>query len=171
MSVAEAVSRYAMTLTRILGEPRRFFRDDWQGGDLMGSIGFLLVCCIFNAGAGLTRTFPPQPAVTMAILFLNALGMACLTAVIAFTVSTLFFGRRAAFRQIAGITSLCFGVTLLASWIPFFIWMTEPWKWWLIAVGLVHGCRFKWWQAIVICGVTLLILIAFFSGFIPLMTG
>ena len=58
---------------------------------------------------------------------------------------------------------------MLASWIPLLVWVTEPWKWVLILVGMVKGCGLRWVQAIGIAGVTVFILILLFWSLAPVM--
>jgi hypothetical protein len=50
------------------------------------------------------------------------------------------------------------GVTLFLSWLPFLLWITEPWKWWLICTGLKHACHLSWKKSIVIVAVSTIVL-------------
>jgi len=55
----------------------------------------------------------------------------------------------------------------LASWIPLFVWLTEPWKWMLIIIGLVKGCGFRWVEAILVVAVSIFIVILLFWSLGP----
>jgi Yip1-like protein len=158
---------FALTLTRILGEPRRYFSECWVGGDVKRPLVFLIGSSLFYALAGTIQALPPNPVLAFSILFLNATGMVLITVIVAYTTAVTIFGRQHTFGDLFSIIALCSGVTLLASWVPFFIWITEPWKWWLIWVGFVHGCGFKRWQAALVSGLTLLVMVLLFWTLLP----
>lgn len=159
-----------MSLTRILGQPRRFFADLPSEPGFKNPVGFLAVSGIFFMGASLMMNAPDQPALMGAILFVNAVGMALITASLGYLVVVLTMGRCRTFSRFFSIYAFAAGVTLLASWIPYFIWLTEPWKWWLIAVGLVHGCGFNWKQAILVTAASFSLLVFIFWLLIPNIT-
>ena len=103
------------------------------------------------------------------ILWVNAVVMPFMTAGIAFMVITMSMGKRVSFQKLFSVYAYATSVTLLASWIPLFIWLTEPWKWMLIVIGMVKGCGFKWMQAILIVAVSIFIVMLFFWSLGPVL--
>jgi len=165
-----SIGFYLNALTRILGQPRRFFAGLPSQPGLKMPVGFLVVSSLFFTGVSLMVNTPNQPALMGAILFVNAVGMTLITAVLGYLVVVLTMGRCRTFTRFFSIYAFASGVTLLASWIPHFVWLTEPWKWWLIAVGLVHGCGFNWKQAMLVTTVSFSLLVFIFWLLIPNIT-
>ena len=157
---------YFQTLTRILGAPRQFFSelpDEWG---FRKPFGFLLLSSLFFTGASLT-CIHERPILMAGILLVNALAMPFITASISFLVMTMTMGKRVTFARLFAVYAFASGVTLLASWIPLFVWLTEPWKWLLIIFGMVKGCGLRWMQAILIIGLSIFILVLFFWSLTP----
>lgn len=161
---------YVRALTRILGQPRRFFAEFPPDQGFIKPVGFLVLSSLFFTGASLMVNVYTQPALMGAILFVNAVGMALIASTLGFLVVFLTMKRYRPFSRFFSIYAFAAGATLLASWIPNFIWLTEPWKWWLIAVGLVHGCGFNWKQAILVTTISFSLLVFIFWLLIPYIT-
>jgi hypothetical protein len=77
-------------------------------------------------------------------------------------------GRTVTFARFLGVYALSSGVTLLASWVPFFALLTEPWKWWLIGTGMTRRFGLRWQQALLIISLSIGILLLFFGSLSPL---
>jgi hypothetical protein len=45
--------------------------------------------------------------------------------------------------------------------------LCEPWKWVLTGIGLVKGCDLRWFQALLVIAVSVLVLILFFWSLGP----
>ncbi|MCJ7593191.1 MAG: YIP1 family protein [Desulfobacterales bacterium] len=159
-------SFYVRSLTRILGSPRRFFEELPETVGLQRSMGFLLVSALFFTGASLTCV-REGPVLMAGILFLNAVGMTIIAAATGFAVVTLTLGRRIGFERLFAVYAFATGVTLLASWIPLFFWLTEPWKWLLIGIGMVNGCGLRRGQALLVIALSVAILVLFFWSLGP----
>ena len=158
---------YFYAVTKMLGEPRRFFSRLAPDSGFGPVFGFLLVSSLFFAAAGLITAMPPDPLLWGCILLVNALGMTFIAAGLGYMTMVMFFGRKATFIRLFSVYALASGVTLLASWMPFFIWLTEPWKWWLVGTGLVRACGLKISQALLIIGVSVGIIVLFFWSILP----
>ena len=111
---------------------------------------------------------PPNPVMMGGIFFINAVGMTVVAAGVGYLVMTVIMGTKVTFGRFFSIYALASGVTLLASWIPFFIWLTEPWKWWLIGTGLVKKCGFKLPQVLIIIGLSVGVMFLFFCSVLPI---
>ena len=158
---------YFQSLTRMLSSPARFFGELPERTGFSQPFGFLMISSLFFAGASLT-TLNENHIVMGGILLVNAVVMPMITAGISFMVMTMSMGKRVAFARLFSIYAFAAGVTLLASWIPLFVWITEPWKWLLIVLGMVKGCGFKWIQAILIAAASIFILVLLFWSVSPL---
>lgn len=158
---------YFGALTQLLSEPRRFFSELPQEVKLKQSLGFLVVSGLFFAGASLAGTMYPNPLLMGGIFFINAVGMAFITAGFGYMVMTMSIKDRVSFSRLFSIYAFSSGVTLLASWVPFFLVLTEPWKWWLIGTGMVKHCGFRVKQALLVIGVSVAVLVLFFWSLLP----
>ncbi len=157
---------YIQTLTGILGSPRRFFGELPEEVGFRNSFGFLIVSSLFFTGASLTCIH--ERYVLMAgILLINALVMPFITAGTAFLIMTMTMIKRVSFTRLFAVFAFAAGVTMLASWIPLFVWITEPWKWLIIAIGMVKACGLRWMQAILIIGSSIFIVLLFFWSLAP----
>ena len=153
---------YFQTLTRMLGEPRKFFTGMPRGSGFKQPLGFLFVSSLFFSIASVVSNMCPSPLMMGSIFLLNAVGMVFIMSGLGYIVMTMTMGKRVSFARLFSIYAFSSGVTLLASWLPFFVWLTEPWKWWLIGAGMVKGCGFKLIQAVIIIVVSIGILLLFF---------
>jgi len=150
---------YFQYLTMMLREPRRFFADLPPDVGVKKSLGFLVSSGLFYAIAGIVSQMASKPIILGGIFFLNAVGMAFIAAGIGYLVMVMTLGKRITFTRFFSIYAFSSGVTLLAAWVPFFVWLTEPWKWWLIGTGMVHGFGFKWSHALMIIGTSVAVII------------
>ena len=157
---------YFQSLTGLLGSPRSFFtRLQGQEG-LRTPFLFLFFSALFHTGACLTYIM--EHRVLMAgIILMNALVMPLAGAAGAFLTARMLIGRRVSFAGLFAVYAYAAGVTLLASWIPLFVWITEPWKWILIALGLVRFEGLTWPRALLVLTGSLVITFLFFGSLSP----
>ncbi len=157
---------YFQALAGILSSPRRFF-SGLPHGDAMGpALGCLLASSLFFACAGLTLPHE-RPFITAAVLCLNAVFMCFISAAVGYAVMTMTLGRRVGFSGFFSVYAYSASVTLLAAWIPLLVWITEPWKWLLIGMGLVRACGLRWFQAAMIVGISIFVMVVFFWSLGP----
>jgi len=158
---------YFHALGKILGDPRNFFSQLPADSEFIKSLGFLIVSSLFFTGASVVSRMPPNPLYLGGIFFINAVGMVLISALLGYLVMVMFWGRSVAFKRLFCIYAFASGMTLLAAWIPFFIWFTEPWKWWLIGTGLGRSCGFGGRQIIIIIALSVGILTLLFGIALP----
>jgi hypothetical protein len=158
---------YFQTLTGLLSSPRRFFANLPVKVGYPRSLGFLLVSSLFFTGASLTH-IQGQRFLMASILFVNAAVMPLIAAGVGFMITTMTFRRCDGFERFFAVYAFSAGVTLLVAWIPLFLWISEPWKWLLTGIGLVKGCGLRWFQALLVIGFSILVLILFFWSLGPL---
>ena len=158
---------YFQALTKMLSSPGRFFGEQPAATGFWRPLGFLIVSGLFFACASLT-TISENQILMGWILLMNAVAMPFVTAGISFMVIIMSMGKRVSFPRLFSVYAYATGVTLLASWIPLFVWLTEPWKWVLIIIGMVKGCGFRWMQAILVVAISVFIVFLLFWSLGPL---
>jgi len=160
---------YFRTLTRMLGEPRRFFGNLPEDASAVPPLGFLVLSSFFCAVAGVVASMSPRPFLAGTVFFVNGVGMALLLAALGYMVMTMSPGRKTGFGRLLSVYAFASGTVLLASWVPFFVWLTEPWKWWLIGTGMVQCCGLKRGQALWIVGASLVLTVLLFYSVAPVL--
>jgi hypothetical protein len=165
-----SVGFYVRTVTRMLGQPRQFFTDLQHEASMRQSLGFLVISSLFFAGAAVVSSMSSQPILMGTIYFVNSFGMAFIAAGVGYIVMTMSMGKKATFTRLFGIYALSSGLTLLASWLPFFVWLTEPWKWWLIGTGMTMHCGFSRKQAILVIGASIIVMVLAFYSVLPVVS-
>lgn len=147
---------YSYSLIQLLIEPGLFFKELSGKTTLRRTLGFMVICCGFFAGASLlTGAYSKSVWIMAIIFFVNAAGMIIISSLLGFTAMALIFGKRSSFSIIFSLYAFSSGVTLFISWLPFFLWFSEPWKWWLVYTGFKNTCGFTWKQAVIILVVSM----------------
>lgn len=159
---------YFKTLTRLLSEPRRFFSEMAQEMYWKNAFCFLLISSLFYAAASVVGSMSPRPLVMGGIYLTNAVGMTLIAAIIGFTALSMSLGKRVSFGTFFSIYAFSSGVTLLSSWMPYFLVITEPWKWWLVYTGLKNVCRLSGLQSFMIIAASIAIQLLLFWTLLPL---
>lgn len=152
---------YVQGLAQLLTAPGDFFAGPRASSGFGYAFGFLLASSVFHTLASLTQV-RNDLASSAGILLVNALGMPLVTAAISYGLARALPGPSPAFKRLFSLYAFASALTLLVSWIPLFLWLTEPWKWILVAMGLVHGCRFKRGQAVVLIGLSIPVVVLLF---------
>lgn len=161
---------YVQAVLRILGHPRRFFSELPQTIGMLPSFVFLVISALFFCTATLVNTRVHAFYITGGIYLFNAVGMVLIMAGLGYMVMILGIGPKVAFARLFSVYALCSGVTLLISWVPYLVIFTEPWKWYLIGIGLTKGCGMKLREALLIISLSLTIWILFYWLLIPVIT-
>ena len=169
-TVKFSIGFYLRTVTKLLSEPKKFFRDCADKTTFSQALGFLTVSSLFFTAANLTSNMYIRPFMMGPILFVNAVGMAFIAAAFGYVVMTMLMGRKVPFVKFFSIYAFASGITLLASWVPFFMYLTEPWKWWLIGTGMIKCCGFRASQTLVIIGVSMGVMFLLFWSVLPIIS-
>lgn len=150
---------YAYALIQVLIEPGLFFKSLVEKTRPRRAVEFMVLCSLFYAMASLLTGAYSQPIWIMApIFFINAAGMILISSVLGYMAMVMIAGKKAPFSIVFSIYAFSSGVTLFLSWLPFLVWITEPWKWWLICTGLKHACHLSWKKSIVIVALSTIVL-------------
>ena len=161
---------YFQTLSKLLGEPRCFFSELPVDVGFIKPLSFLIVSSIFFSVASLICSMPSNLIYLGSIFFINAVGMVLIASGLGYTVMIMFWGKSVTFKRFFSIYAFSSGITLLVAWIPFFIWFTELWKWWLVGTGMARACGLRGWQIIMIIGWSLGIMTLLFRTALPLVS-
>ena len=153
---------YVQAVFGIMGHPRKFFSRLPQSSGMIPALGFLILSAVFFSTAGQLHTNLQNFLLVGGIRMFNAVGMVFILAGLGYVVMTLSIGKKVGFVRLFGIYALCSGVTLLVSWVPHLALLTEPWKWYMIGVGMTRGCGLKLKEALLIIAISLGIWYLFF---------
>jgi len=162
---------YYMNISgQLLRQPKGFFAQFRNNGaGPRQAMNFLVLSGGLFAVATMLVARPAQPLQVSAILFANAVGMALFSGLIGYIVMGMTLGRRVTLARMLSVYAFAFGVTLLISWVPYSVWFTEPWKWWLVFTGLTLGCGFKTWEALMVMVLSMAVIIGFFYSLMAVM--
>jgi hypothetical protein len=126
-------------LSGLTMSPRRWFDEAFPGITPREAGAMLLLASLFYAAAGALPVSSTGTLVRGAILMANALGMTVLHSAMAWIVCAVVGGPRLRFASIWMVFAIGTSPTLLIAWIPFTFFFTEPWRWLLVALGMIYG--------------------------------
>ncbi len=158
---------YLSTLIALLKEPGSYFQALPQTMGVKKPLGFLVISGLISTLAALAANGSTRPVMEGGIYFLNATGMAMVAAGFGFMIMTMFMKQRVGFSRFFSIYALAAGTTVLVAWLPWCVWMAEPWKWWLIGTGMTRNFGFRPWHAAGLILSSILVMVIFFYSFLP----
>jgi hypothetical protein len=165
-----SVHFYVQAVFGILGHPRKFFSELPLTIGMKESLIFLVMSVLFFCTASLITIRIQSFYLIGAIYLFNAVGMVFIMAALGYLVMILSIGKKVPFGRLFSVYALCSGVTLLVSWVPYFVVFTEPWKWYLTGAGLMKGCGLKIKESVLIIALSLTIWILFYWSLTPIIT-
>lgn len=150
----------------LLMRPKAFFEGMPASGGYRSPVLFLLLCTIvFTVGS--STYLAGRTWLLALIFFANSMAMPFFTAFVLHVVVGMFFGRRS-YETMFRISAYA-SITQLAAWIPFFGYLTEPWRFFLIGAGLARACGLKWQYALVSVVITFVVMLLFIWSLQPVM--
>ena len=159
-----------ISVVQLLIEPGEFFRGLTRTTSLKKAMEFIGLGSVFYAVSSLLIGASPQAPWPMgAIFFFNALGACLISSLIAYGIGGILCRQKIGVAHFFMIHAFAWGITLFLSWLPFLLWLTEPWKWWLIYLGYRHSCRIGQRMALCIVGGTLVVQFSLFYWVMPFM--
>lgn len=148
---------YGYALIQLLIEPRQFFSELPDRATLGKAFGFCVLCSLVFVSASLLTGGYSNPVKMGGIFFFNSVGMVFISSGLSYMIMVMTLGKRAGFNILFSIHAFSAGVTLIVSWMSFFFWFTEPWKWWLVYTGYKNTCNFSRKSALVILVITMVV--------------
>ncbi|MBU0992083.1 MAG: YIP1 family protein [Proteobacteria bacterium] len=161
---------YVTTLSGLLRKPGVFFRESLDQETSLRAFLFLLISGVFSTAAALLMNPDIRALLPTGILFVNAIGMSVLAAFTGYGIMVMMVGKKISFARFFNIYAFSSGVILLASWIPFLVIITEPWRWILIGTGLVKGGQMKKFQAFMIIILSITVMTLLFWSILPVLS-
>ncbi|MCK5311856.1 MAG: hypothetical protein KAJ62_07095 [Desulfobacteraceae bacterium] len=162
------VKFYFSTLNRLLKEPGKFFKELPEDTGIKFPLSFLLVSCVISTIVGLTLQWPgSSPVLIGGIYFFNALGMVFVAAFFTFLIMAMFMKNKVTFTRCFAVYAFATGLTVLVAGIPLFIWLTEPWKWWLIGTGMINNFKYRTIHVVLLLIATIIVILLFFWSVLP----
>jgi hypothetical protein len=149
---------YFQILNRLLVSPGQFFDHDIQGIRLGRALWLLVVSSLVFTLARVSLLHPSSLVMSV-IYFLNALIMPSISALMGYVIVKKGYRRSIGFSTLFTIYALASGFTLLMAWMPLFLFITEPWKWFLIGLGLVKRCGLNRRQSLLVVSLTILLVV------------
>ncbi len=153
---------YINTLSKILKKPGKFFSETPEDLKIKYPFVFLIISCIISSSSILLTQTQDNSFLETGIYFINSIGMVFIAAGFSYILTTMFMKKQITFSRFFSVYAFSTGITVLVSWIPFCIWMVEPWKWWLIGTGMIKNFGFKKSHTIILLASSILILALFF---------
>ena len=145
---------YFASLSNLLARPRVFFRQLPEPCLVRYPLIFLLLSAGMATAASLISGKLANPLAGGAIFFINAVGLTMIFAALGYLAVRLILVKKMAFSRVFAVYALSSGLVLHAAWMPHFWIFTEPWKWWLIGMGMIHACNLKTAQALAVIGMS-----------------
>jgi len=147
---------YFTALAALLYSPRRFFEQLPLDMGLKRPAWYLMASSLVFAAASGAWSTAAAPMARSTIFWVNAVGMTLVSALLGHgLIYVVKGGAWTAFNRVFSVYAFSTGTTLLGAWVPWFVFVTEPWKWWLICIGMTRVCRLTIAQAAVVIGVSI----------------
>lgn len=146
----------------VLLHPRRFFRELPESAAAPQASVFLLVCAVINSVAGTIYAAPANYLTVGGIFLANAVGMTLLMTGIGYSLMWVSGAGKTPFDTLFSVYAFSAGTTLLVSWVPSCLVLSEIWKWWLIGTGMTAGLGLKWYRAVAIIGFSIVLTVLVF---------
>jgi hypothetical protein len=153
-------------MTHLLTHPRLFFEAMPVSGGFRSPFLFLVLCSIvFTIGS--SSYLAGRTGLLALIFFANSIAMPFFTAFVLYIVVGMFFERQR-YETLFRISAYAC-ITQLAAWIPFFGYLTEPWRFFLIGAGLVKTCGLTWRYSLVSVVISFVVILLFIWSLQPVM--
>lgn len=160
---------YVRTMRQLLSRPQVFFSTEPLDRGVKRPVLMLAVSSAIYAVACLASRLPDDPLTWGGMLFINALGMALITALWGFGALLATRWKRVRFGPFFSVYALSNSAALLLAWIPFAGWIAELFKWWLIGTGLTRSCGLRIWHAAIIIGLSVIGVMVMFQGILSIL--
>ena len=150
---------YVKVISEIARQPKVFFQDNPAGKSWKTPLFVLMISGLIFSIASVVASMAKAPLLMGMVYFANAVGMVFITSGIGYLLLRLFMKTKVSYHRIFAIYAYASGAVLLMSWLPYMIWITEPWRWWMIGCGLVKNIGFSVKGAITIIVLSVFIIL------------
>lgn len=160
------MKRYFNTLKQVVMSPKDFF-NNFDGHSRLPAVTFLVASSIVSALSGMVLGPHPANLIQGSILLVNNFGMIVLAVIVAYAVMVPLAGSGIGFKRIFNVYAYSAGATLLFSWNPALIMLTEPWRWWLTWNGMRIECGLSALQSAIILTLSIVMIVTLVWVLIP----
>lgn len=168
MKIITAASLYFQTISRLMSRPGGFF-DGIRGESMIYSVKYLFVSILIFIMASMTL-IQKNHLSAAGILLINAVLMPFITSTVSLLIIKVIGKKHIPFTNIFSVNAFASGTTILISWIPLFLWISEPWKWTLIVIGYVRACGLDYRRAIATMIITIILIVLGFRLFLSVIS-
>ncbi|MBA3029764.1 MAG: hypothetical protein FP816_13295 [Desulfobacteraceae bacterium] len=159
------LGKYFQTISRVLMHPKEFYAETatTQEESWSKPLWSLILSAAIFSMASVISGMHPNPVLMGMIFLINAVGMVFIFSTLGYGITGLLKGPSVSFLKIFSIYAYSSAAVLVLAWMPFMLWITEIWRWWLIGYGLVKGCGISIKKVIVILSLSVILLVLFFQ--------
>ena len=145
-----SLAAYTRTLADLVVCPGAFFTERFNTVSVWHASGVLFLSALFSAMCLAMLSSQSAPLLTGMIGFVNGIFMTAVGCAIGYLVCLLIVGNRPSLSRLWALYSLSSGAVLLIAWVPSAFFLTEPWRWVLIGMGMVRGLKINRSRAVFI---------------------
>jgi hypothetical protein len=168
MKILTVASVYFQTISNLMSRPGDFFGGT-RSESMIYSIKYLFVSILIFIMASMTLIRENHLSAA-GILLINAVFMPFIMSIVSLLIIKMIGKKHVPFTNIFSVNAFASGTTILVSWIPLFLWISEPWKWTLIVIGYVRACGLNYRQAIVTMIITIIFIVLGFRMFLSVIS-
>ncbi len=144
-----SLSYYCNVLGAVIKRPSAFFDGLPDDIGFVRPLSVLAVSGIFCALASLMQ-IQVNRTLMFSIILANAVLLPIISAGLGYALAGPMMNMKAGFPKFLAVYAFSSAAVLLVAWIPSLIFMTEPYKWFLIGKGLVRSIGLTKVQAILL---------------------
>ena len=133
---------YFQIISEITRQPKVFFQNKLIGKSWKTPLYVLMISGLIFSIASVVASMSKTPIMMGLVYFANGVGMVFITSGMGYALSRLFMKTKVSYQRIFAIYAYASGAVLILSWLPYMIWITEPFRWWMIGCGLVKNIGF-----------------------------
>ena len=136
------LSTYIQTLSCIVKQPKLFYQEKSAEKSWKKPLYVLLISALIFSLASVVAGMANTPLVMGLVYLANAIGMVFIASAIGYVLIRLFQKSFVSFQRVFAIYAYASGAVLVLAWMPYMLWITEPWRWWMVGCGLVKDIGF-----------------------------
>jgi hypothetical protein len=150
--------QYFHLISRVLLNPRAFFAETGEGESWSKPFWTLMVSGGIFSVASVISGMPSNPVFMGMVHWFNAVAMVLIASGLGYGMAKVLKIESLAYPKVFGVYAYASSAVLVLAWMPFMLWITEIWRWWLIGCGLTTGFGIPVKKAVVIIALSVILL-------------
>ena len=151
---------YVHIISDITLQPKVFFQNKLLFKSWKTPLSVLMISGLIFSISSVVASMSKTPLMMGLVYFTNAVGMVFITSGMGYVLLRLFMKTKVSYQRVFAIYAYASSAVLILSWLPYMIWVTEPWRWWMIGCGLVKNFGFTIKGALAIVLLSILMILA-----------